>query len=205
MAASLAAGYSVENAVLESGRDLRMIYEENADMLQELAAMQRRMDSNQTLEEAMRDFAERSGIPEAETFAEIFTVGKRSGGDLIEIMEDTARTIAQTVETERAIAATLGVIAPSLVIIMIIAAFISNFIELSFVSSAFAGIRACVCVLIGSAVVKLAKKSLVDKGAITIAAVVFVLALFTSVSPALLVVVAGAIGIVLKGGKGEKK
>ena len=100
-----------------------------------------------------------------------------------------------------AIAATLGVIAPSLVIIMIIAAFISNFIELSFVSSAFAGIRACVCVLIGSAVVKLAKKSLVDKGAIAIAAVVFVLALFTSVS----VVVAGAIGIVLKGGKGEKK
>lgn len=56
-----------------------------------------------------------------------------------------------------AIAATLGVIAPSLVIIMIIAAFISNFIELSFVSSAFAGIRACVCVLIGDAVVKLAK------------------------------------------------
>ena len=108
-----------------------------------------------------------------------------------------------------AIAATLGVIAPSLVVatsgVMIIAAFISNFIELSFVSSAFAGIRACVCVLIGSAVVKLAKKSLVDKGAITIAAVVFVLALFTSVSPALLVVVAGAIGIVLKGGKGEKK
>ena len=104
-----------------------------------------------------------------------------------------------------AIAATLGVIAPSLVIIMIIAAFISNFIELSFVSSAFAGIRACVCVLIGSAVVKLAKKSLVDKGAIAIAAVVFVLSLFTSVSPVLLVVVAGAIGIVLKGGKGEKK
>ena len=98
-----------------------------------------------------------------------------------------------------AIAATLGVIAPSLVIIMIIAAFISNFIELSFVSSAFAGIRAC------SAVVKLAKKSLVDKGAIAIAAVVFVLSLFTSVSPVLLVVVAGAIGIVLKGGKGEKK
>ena len=98
-----------------------------------------------------------------------------------------------------------GVIAPSLVIIMIIAAFISNFIELSAVSSAFAGIRACVCVLIGSAVVKLAKKSLVDKGAIAIAAVVFVLSLFTSVSPALLVVVAGAIGIVLKGGKGEKK
>ena len=39
MAAALAAGYSVENAVRETGRDLRMIYEENADMVQELAAM----------------------------------------------------------------------------------------------------------------------------------------------------------------------
>ena len=46
-----------------------------------------------------------------------------------------------------AIVATLGVIAPSLVIITIIAAFISNFMELDFIASAFNGIRACVCVL----------------------------------------------------------
>lgn len=56
-----------------------------------------------------------------------------------------------------AIVATLGVIAPSLVIITIIAAFISNFMELDFIASAFNGIRACVCVLILDAVIKLAK------------------------------------------------
>ncbi len=104
-----------------------------------------------------------------------------------------------------AIMATLGVIAPSLVIIMVIAAFISNFMALSFVSSAFAGIRACVFVLIASAVVKLAKKSLIDKGTISIAIGVFLMSLFTSVSPAILVIAAGIIGIILKGGKGEKK
>lgn len=104
-----------------------------------------------------------------------------------------------------AIFATLGMIAPSLVIIMVIAAFISNFIEISFVASAFSAIRVCVCVLIGSAVVKLAKKSLIDKGTMIIAAIVFILSLFTSVSPAILVVAAGAAGILLKGGKGEKK
>ena len=108
IAAALAAGYSVENAVREAGKDLRLLYEERTDMVQELAAMERRMDSNQTLEAAMQDFAERSGLPEAETFAEIFAVGKRSGGDLIGILEDTARTIAQTVETERAIDAALA-------------------------------------------------------------------------------------------------
>ena len=108
MAAALAAGYSVENAVREAAKDLRMLYAENADMVQELAAMQRRLDSNQTLESSIGDFAARSGLPEAETFAEIFAVGKRSGGDLIGILEDTARTIAQTVETERAIEGTLA-------------------------------------------------------------------------------------------------
>lgn len=104
-----------------------------------------------------------------------------------------------------AVMATLGVAAPSLVIITIIAAFISNFMELSFVASAFAGIRACVCVLILNAVVKLAKKSLIDRASVILFAIILVLSLFTSISPALLVILAGAAGIILKGRKGEKK
>lgn len=108
MAAALAAGYSSENAVREAGKDLRLLYPENADIVQELAAMQRKLDSNQTVEELFRDFAFRSGLEEAETFSEIFSVGKRSGGDLIEIMKDTARTIAQTVDTERQVASVLA-------------------------------------------------------------------------------------------------
>ncbi len=103
-----------------------------------------------------------------------------------------------------AIMATLGVAAPSLVIITVIAAFISNFMELSFVSSAFAGIRACVCVLILNAVVKLAKKSLIDGASIALFVIILVLSLFTSISPALLVILAGIAGIILKGRK-EKK
>lgn len=104
-----------------------------------------------------------------------------------------------------AIFATIGVVAPSLVIITVIAAFISNFIELTFVKSAFAGIRACVCVLILNAVVKLAKKALVDWITIVLFLVVLALSLFTSISPALLVVAAGLVGILLKGKKEDTK
>lgn len=100
-----------------------------------------------------------------------------------------------------AIFATLGVIAPSLVIITVIAAFISNFIELEFVKSAFAGIRACVCILILNAVVKLAKKALVDKATVVLFLIILALSLFTDISPAILVVIAGAAGIILKGKK----
>ena len=63
--------------------------------------MERKLDANQTIEAAVEDFAKRSGLPEAQTFGEIFAVGKRSGGDLIGIMQDTADTITQMIETER--------------------------------------------------------------------------------------------------------
>ena len=108
MAAALAAGYSPENAVREARKELCLIYPESADMIQELSAVQRKLDANQTIEEAVQDFAFRSGLEEAETFAETFAVGKRSGGDLIAIMKDTARTISQTVDTERQVASVLA-------------------------------------------------------------------------------------------------
>ncbi len=93
------------------------------------------------------------------------------------------------------IVATLGVIAPSLVIITIIAAFIQGFADIPAVAHAFAGIRACVCVLIFNAVVKLGKKSLINKVAVAIFCIILALSLFTDLSPALLVILAGLFGI----------
>ncbi len=94
------------------------------------------------------------------------------------------------------IAATLGVIAPSIVVITLIAAFIQGFAHIPAVSHAFAGIRACVCVLIFNAVVKLAKKSLVDKVTVSLFCIILALSLFSSISPALLVIGAGLFGAV---------
>ena len=56
--------------------------------------------------------------------------------------------------------ATAGIVFPSVVIITVIAAVLQNFADLAVVKNAFAGIRACVCVLILNAVVKLWKKSI---------------------------------------------
>ncbi len=108
IAAALAAGYSAENALGEAHKDLSVMYSADTDMVQELAAMLRRLDANQTIEAVLQDFADRSGMEEAETFAEIFAAAKRGGGDLIGIMNDTARTISETVETERQMAAAVA-------------------------------------------------------------------------------------------------
>jgi len=99
--------------------------------------------------------------------------------------------------------ATLGVIAPSIVIITIITAFIRNFAELPVVIHAFNGIRICVCVLILNAVLKLAKTALVDAWSAAIFAAVFLLAAVFDFSAALLVILAGAVGYVIKRFKKE--
>lgn len=108
IAGALAAGYSTENAFREAKKDLQLIYAGNTDIVQELSAMERKLDANQTIEAAVEDFAKRSGLMEAETFSEVFAIGKRSGGDLIGIMQDTAETIVQLVETERRASMTLA-------------------------------------------------------------------------------------------------
>ena len=96
------------------------------------------------------------------------------------------------------IAATLGVVAPSLVIIMIITAFIKNFAQLEMVQHALAGVRVCVCVLVFDAVFKLAKKSLVDAAAFLIFFLVMALSFFTDIHTYLLVISAGLAGIIIK-------
>jgi len=58
------------------------------------------------------------------------------------------------------IVATLGVISPSVILITLIAALLSNFMDIQWVQHAFSGIRVAVCALILSSVVKLAKSTL---------------------------------------------
>lgn len=96
------------------------------------------------------------------------------------------------------IAATLGVVFPSLVLISILAGLISNFSYLTWVKNAFAGIQVCVCVLIFNAVVKLAKKSVVDRRTAVIFLLVLLGGVFLNVSPVWFVICAAVAGIILK-------
>ena len=96
------------------------------------------------------------------------------------------------------IAAALGVISPSIIIILIIAAFITRFSDIPVVQHAFAGIRVCVTVLIINTIIKLWKSAIVDKAALAIFAVVFAVSVFTSFPVVILVVAAGSVGIGVK-------
>lgn len=98
-----------------------------------------------------------------------------------------------------AIFATLGIVSPSLVIITVIAALLSNFSHIAAVQNAFAGIRVAVCVLILNSIVKLWKKSVVDKLTLGVFIAVFLgSVLLSHVSPVVFIVAAAVLGIVVR-------
>ena len=92
--------------------------------------------------------------------------------------------------------ATLGVVFPSIVIITLIAAFLTNFADYPVVAHALAGINACVVALIASSVLRLGRTNLTDGVSAAIFVVVLALGFFVGVSPVILIVCAGVVGYV---------
>lgn len=94
--------------------------------------------------------------------------------------------------------ATLGVVTPSLFIIVMIAMILNNFADSAVVNSMFNGIRVSVYILILNVVINLAGYAITDALGIAVFIIIFLLASFTSISPILLVVFSGMVGVGVK-------
>lgn len=94
------------------------------------------------------------------------------------------------------VAATLGVISPSIVIIVLIAMLLQNFMDILWVQHAFAGIRVAVCALIASSVWKLAKTNMKTWWHVLLALAAFAVVI-VGISPVWAVAVCAVLGIAL--------
>lgn len=104
-----------------------------------------------------------------------------------------------------AIAATLGMLFPSIVIISVLAAFFSNFADIPAVQHAFAGARTAVCILVLNSVIKLFKSNVKNYWITALVYIVTaVLVIVFKVSPILVVLAAAAIGIIYGARKGGR-
>lgn len=143
-----------------------------------------------------KEIVERRGWASDEEVLDYFTIGQITPGV---IAVNTATFIGyKKAGILGGMVSTLGVIFPSIVIISIIAAVLTNFAELPVVIHAFNGIRACVCVLILIAVYNMGKNSVVDVFTALIFIITAILTIMKVTSPIILVIVAGAIGVVFQ-------
>ena len=103
------------------------------------------------------------------------------------------------------IVATLGVIFPSLLIILSLASVLQLFQDNVYVQKAFGGIRIAVCALIASTVIKLAKKTIRSIIAAVITIATLCLELFLGVSPVIIVASVIVFGLIMYFATREKK
>ncbi|MGI6344336.1 MAG: chromate transporter [Bacillota bacterium] len=94
------------------------------------------------------------------------------------------------------IAATAGVVTPSLIIVLILAMLIKRFGESPLLKSAMTGVRPVVVGMITAAVWSVGQKSLINWQAWVMAAVMFVLLTRTKVHPILLIALSAVFGII---------
>lgn len=98
-----------------------------------------------------------------------------------------------------AIVCTVGVVLPSLLIIMVVAAFIQQFTDMPAVQHAFAGIRVAVCALVLHTIIRMIKKGVTDKVTLMILILSFIFVAIWGISPVLVVLAAGLVGAIAKG------
>ena len=91
--------------------------------------------------------------------------------------------------------ATAGMVSPSIIIILIVASFLTNFAHIPAVQHAFAGIRVAVCVLVLKSLLKMIKSNIKGKVALCLGAVAMILSFALGTSPILIVAVAAVIGL----------
>ena len=103
LSANVKAGYSIENALQESYRDMALLYSENSPICMEVRHMMRGLENNVVLERLLYDLGTRSHVPDIMQFADVFLIARRSGGNLTEILEKTAAVIEQKIETDKEI------------------------------------------------------------------------------------------------------
>jgi len=143
-----------------------------------------------------REIVENKKWASDEEITDYYAIGQCTPGI---IAVNTATFIGIKVKGKKGgICATLGLILPSLIIILLLASLINNFSDIEYVKHAFVGIRIAVSALILFTILKMFKKTVKDKYAFMIFLGIFTFSMLNSIKPTYLIIISAIVGILFK-------
>lgn len=101
--AALQTGRSMENAFVEGLKDTKKYTRTDTEFVLEMKRICAGVSVGEPLEKLLCEFSRRSHMEELEYFSEVFSIGKRSGGNIISIMRNTIRMIQERMDAEEEI------------------------------------------------------------------------------------------------------
>lgn len=108
LAASLRAGYSVENCFGEICSEMITLYGQNSMIVKAVKDIINKLKLSVPIEELLEELGRTSKIEDVKSFASVFKTAKRSGGDMVSIITQTAKTIGDKFDMQREISTMLA-------------------------------------------------------------------------------------------------
>ena len=103
VASSLQVGYSIENAIRETKKDLGIVYREDTAIQREFSHMVQQVYLQVPAEKIMEDWAERVNQEDVWNFVNVFVLARKSGGNTIGIIRSCVSQIRQKIEVREEI------------------------------------------------------------------------------------------------------
>ena len=100
IAASYSSGKNTVDAFMDARQDMTSIYGEEADIVNELQIVCAGLGNNINIEVLLQDFATRCELEDIKSFADVFEICNRRGGDLKRIVGETRDIINDKMEIE---------------------------------------------------------------------------------------------------------
>lgn len=103
LVSGIGAGYSIENALISSKKELRNIYAGSDLVIQELEFICNRLKLGVGIDILFENLGVRSGVEEILVFARVYKTARKSGGNLISVMKRTGQNISEKIEIKNEI------------------------------------------------------------------------------------------------------
>ena len=98
---SLAVGYSPENSLKETVKELEQLYGVEHELCFSFRQMIRQIELGSNMEQVFLEFGKQSGIDDIRQLAEIFAIVKRTGGNLGQVLRQTGSLLQDKIDLKR--------------------------------------------------------------------------------------------------------
>ncbi len=100
LTASYSAGQTTAKAFSDAMNEMSDLFGDGADIVNELKMINVGLQHNYNIEDLLLNFAQRSGLDDVDSFANVFEVCNRKGGNLKQIVGETRSVINDKIEIE---------------------------------------------------------------------------------------------------------
>ena len=100
---SISAGYSLENGIKETRKDLERIYGKKGEMVLEFHYMEIQLEHGGSVEKLLDSLGRRSGIEDIQNFSQILIQSKKMGGNMRRILQECITSMEEQMDVKKEI------------------------------------------------------------------------------------------------------